>query len=64
MLKDSLEKSWNNYRIGYSFKTNSLPWLVTFLKERGVLAEVVSDDEYALPGGWDLRIGRSFITVL
>ena len=48
MLKDSLEKSWNNYRIGYSFKTNSLPWLVTFLKERGVLAEVVSDDEYAL----------------
>lgn len=48
MLKDSLEASWNHYRIGYSFKTNSLPWLVTFLKARGVMAEVVSDDEYAL----------------
>ena len=32
MLKSSLETSWGNYRIGYSFKTNSLPWLVTFLK--------------------------------
>lgn len=48
MLKESLESSWNNYHIGYSFKTNSLPWLVTFLKEKGVMAEVVSDDEYAL----------------
>lgn len=48
MLTGSLEKSWPNYRIGYSFKTNSLPWLVTFLKEKGVKAEVVSDDEYAL----------------
>lgn len=48
MLTGSLEKSWPNYRIGYSFKTNSLPWLVTFLKEKGVRAEVVSDDEYAL----------------
>lgn len=48
MLKDSLEASWNHYHIGYSFKTNSLPWLVTFLKKRGVMAEVVSDDEYAL----------------
>ena len=28
MLKSSLETSWGNYRIGYSFKTNSLPWLV------------------------------------
>ena len=26
MLKSSLETSWGNYRIGYSFKTNSLPW--------------------------------------
>ena len=36
MLKSSLETSWGNYRIGYSFKTNSLPWLVTFLKAGGV----------------------------
>ena len=50
MLKSSLETSWDNYRIGYSFKTNSLPWLVTFLKAGGVMAEVVSDDEYSLAG--------------
>lgn len=43
MLKSSLETSWGNYRIGYSFKTNSLPWLVTFLKAGGVMAEVVSE---------------------
>ncbi|MDO4332303.1 MAG: pyridoxal-dependent decarboxylase [Eubacteriales bacterium] len=48
LLTDSLQASWPNYRIGYSFKTNSLPWLVTFLKAKGVMAEVVSDDEYAL----------------
>lgn len=48
MLRDSLDKSWPSYRIGYSFKTNSLPWLVTFLKSKGVMAETVSDDEYAL----------------
>ena len=45
MLKSSLETSWGNYRIGYSFKTNSLPWLVTFLKAGGVMAVVVSNDE-------------------
>lgn len=48
MLSDSLQGSWPNYRIGYSFKTNSLPWLVTFLKKKSVMAETVSDDEYAL----------------
>ena len=32
MLVQSLEESWGNYRIGYSFKTNSLPWLVTYLE--------------------------------
>lgn len=48
MLTGSLESSWPNYRIGYSFKTNSIPWLVTYLKAKGVMAEVVSDDEYAL----------------
>ena len=45
MLTDSLSESWGNFRVGYSFKTNSLPWLVTFLKKKGVMAEVVSDDE-------------------
>jgi diaminopimelate decarboxylase len=48
MLKTSLEKSWGNYRIGYSFKTNSLPWLVKYVKSCGAFAEVVSNDEYLL----------------
>lgn len=48
MLTDSLEKNWNNYLVGYSFKTNSLPWLVTFVKKMGAYAEVVSEDEYLL----------------
>lgn len=47
-LKEALNKYWNNYIIGYSFKTNSLPWLVNFFKDNGFYAEVVSDDEYQL----------------
>lgn len=48
MLTDSLKKNWDNYLVGYSFKTNSLPWLVTFMKKNGAFAEVVSEDEYLL----------------
>ena len=48
MLKSSLENNWNNYIIGYSFKTNSLPWLVNYMKKNNAFAEVVSDDEYNL----------------
>ena len=45
MLVDSLSQNWDNYLIGYSFKTNSLPWLVSFVKKNGAYAEVVSEDE-------------------
>lgn len=48
LLTSSLEKYWNNYIVGYSFKTNSLPWLVNYVKQKGFYAEVVSDDEYLL----------------
>lgn len=48
MLTDSLRQSWGNYLIGYSFKTNSLPWLISFVKKNGAYAEVVSEDEYLL----------------
>lgn len=48
MLTDSLEQNWNSYLVGYSFKTNSLPWLVSFMKKKGAFAEVVSEDEYLL----------------
>ena len=48
MLTDSLKENWGNYLVGYSFKTNSLPWLVGFVKRNGAYAEVVSEDEYSL----------------
>ena len=48
MLVKSLSESWGNYLIGYSFKTNSLPCLVSYVKRRGAYAEVVSEDEYSL----------------
>ena len=48
LLKESLAKNWGNYIPGYSVKTNSLPWLLTYLKKEGFYAEVVSDTEYDL----------------
>jgi len=39
---------WPNSILGYSFKTNSLPWLVAFMRDHGAWAEVVSDAEYEL----------------
>lgn len=47
-LKNALDFAWGNYIIGYSYKTNSLPWLIEYFKNRGCFAEVVSDDEYEL----------------
>lgn len=47
-LKNALNTHWKNHIIGYSFKTNSLPWLVDYFKNIGFYAEVVSDDEYQL----------------
>lgn len=47
-LKTALDTYWPNYKIGYSFKTNSLPWLLEYMRDLGVYAEVVSKDEYAL----------------
>lgn len=48
-LKNALEQYWgNNYIIGYSFKTNPLPWLLNYFKKHDFYAEVVSDDEYQL----------------
>lgn len=47
-LVEALKKYWNNYIIGYSFKTNALPWVLDYFKKQGCYAEVVSDDEYEL----------------
>lgn len=48
LLKEALSKNWGNYIMGYSVKTNSLPWLLSYLKQQGFYAEVVSDTEYDL----------------
>lgn len=48
LLKTALEANWNNYIVGYSFKTNALPWALMQMKAAGFYAEVVSGDEYAL----------------
>lgn len=47
-LKKALEKHWGNYIIGYSYKTNALPWIIKHFDQLGCYAEVVSEDEYEL----------------
>lgn len=39
---------WPYSQLAYSIKTNSLPWLLRFMKERQIFAEAVSDEEYEL----------------
>ena len=53
LLRQSLADNWGNYIMGYSVKTNSLPWLLNYLKNQGFYAEVVSRMEYDLA----LRLG-------
>lgn len=48
LLRDALTDHWGNFVMGYSVKTNSLPWLLAYLKKEGFYAEVVSDTEYDL----------------
>lgn len=47
-LQKAIAVYWDNTIIGYSFKTNALPWVVDFFRNQGFYAEVVSDDEYNL----------------
>lgn len=47
-LKNALKKYWNNYIVGYSYKTNALPWIIKHFNSLGCYAEVVSEDEYNL----------------
>lgn len=47
-LKEALQKHWDNYIIGYSYKTNALPWVLSHFNHLGCYAEVVSEDEYLL----------------
>ena len=47
-MKNAFTGLWHRFLIGYSFKTNNLPWLVNWMKEKGAWAEVVSTPEYEL----------------
>src|SRR5699024_8117314 len=47
-LQKAVDTHWSNAILSYSFKTNSLPWLIGFMRDRGLWAEVVSDTEYQL----------------
>lgn len=45
---NAFSNHWKNSILSYSVKTNSLPWVLKHMKERGAFAEVVSDEEYEL----------------
>lgn len=47
-LRRSFAAFWPNFVVGYSFKTNNLPWIASWMKSKLVLAEVVSTPEYEL----------------
>lgn len=47
-LRSAINNYWPNTIVGYSYKTNSLLWLIKKMKLEGFLAEVVSHDEYNL----------------
>ena len=47
-FKNALNKHWPNSSLAYSIKTNSLPWLLKYLKEKDIIAEAVSKEEYDL----------------
>lgn len=47
-LTAALRTYWANYIIGYSYKTNALPWVISYFNQKGCFAEVVSDDERRL----------------
>lgn len=57
LLKRSLADNWDRSIVGYSFKTNALPWALLEMKKAGFYAEVVSEDEYELAE----RLGFSHI---
>lgn len=47
-FQHALSAIWPNSQLAYSVKTNSLPWVLKFMQQNKVFAEVVSDEEYTL----------------
>lgn len=48
IFQTALKKYWPNSALSYSVKTNSLPWVLSHMRKRGVMAEVVSAEEFQL----------------
>lgn len=47
-FSDALGRRFPRHIVGYSVKTNSLPWLIREAGKLGCFAEVVSEDEYKI----------------
>ena len=45
-FQSALSDEWGLSVLAYSVKTNSLPYIVSWMNDHGVMAEVVSDEEY------------------
>lgn len=48
LLNNSFKSFFPDFDFGYSFKTNSLPWVLNYMKQKNAYAEVVSEPEYRL----------------
>lgn len=48
LLNKAIDRYWKNTLVGYSVKSNSMPWVLNYMREQGFYGEVVSDDEYSL----------------
>ncbi len=47
-MESHFKSKWPEGIIGYSFKTNNFPWIISYMKSKGLWAETVSADEYDL----------------
>lgn len=54
----ALKDNFPHFIFSYSVKTNSLPWLLRYLKDTGCYAEVVSEDEYLLAKELGFSVGN------
>lgn len=54
----ALRTHWPNSIIGYSYKTNALPWVIQHFHHLGCYAEVVSREEYQLAKRIGVKKGK------
>lgn len=58
LLNKAINRHWKKTIVGYSVKSNGMPWVLKYMKEQGFYAEVVSDDEYSLAKACGYPINR------